>query len=139
MTDTAPYDVVVAGAGNAALCAAINAHLHGARVLVLGVAYKKDVGDMRESPALDVINLLANKGADISYHDPHVREFELGGTQYKNSDLSDAVLEGTDLVVVLTDHTDIDYQRVVDLAPRVFDTRNATKAVQNSREKIVKL
>ena len=113
--------------------------VNGARVLVMGVAYKNDIGDMRESPALDVISLLAEKGADIRYHDPHVPEFALGDAQYKSVDLSDEVLDSTDLAVVITAHSDVDYQRLVERTPRVFDTRNATKAVEHGREKIVKL
>ena len=102
-------------------------------------AYKKDVGDMRESPALDVIKLLAEKGANLSFHDPHVRECNVEGTPYKNVDLSDEVLASADIVVILTDHGIIDYDRVVAHANRVFDTRNATAAVTVNREKITKL
>ena len=113
--------------------------VNGANVLILGVAYKKDVGDMRESPALDVIKLLAEKGANLSFHDPHVRECNVEGTPYKNVDLSDEVLASADIVVILTDHGAVDYERVVAHANRVFDTRNATAAVTVSREKITKL
>ncbi|MEE2675122.1 MAG: nucleotide sugar dehydrogenase [Myxococcota bacterium] len=113
--------------------------VNGANVLILGVAYKKDVGDLRESPALDVIKLLAEKGASLSFHDPHVRECNVEGTTYKNVDLSDEVLAAADLVVILTDHSAIDYERVVARANRVFDTRNATAAVEANREKITKL
>jgi UDP-N-acetyl-D-glucosamine dehydrogenase len=113
--------------------------VNGASVLILGVAYKKDVSDMRESPALDVINLLAEKGASISFHDPHVRECNVEGTIYKSTDLSDEALAAADLVVILTDHTTVDYDRVVAKAHRVFDTRNATARVTSHREKITKL
>ena len=113
--------------------------VNGARVLVLGVAYKRDVGDMRESPALDVISLLARKGAHITYHDPYVKELEVDGTTYKNSDLSSELLAGADLAVILTDHTCIDYERVAATASRVFDTRNATSGVKENRDKITRL
>jgi UDP-N-acetyl-D-glucosamine dehydrogenase len=113
--------------------------VNGARVLVLGVSYKRDVGDMRESPALDVISMLARRGAEIAYHDPHVSEFEVDGAGYKSVDLSEEILSGCDLAVVLTDHSGIDYDRIVALAPRVFDTRNATRDVAELREKITKL
>ena len=113
--------------------------VNGAKILILGVAYKKDVGDLRESPALDVIKLLAEKGASLSFHDPHVRECNVEGTTYKNVDLSDEVLASADIVVILTDHGAIDYERVVARANRVFDTRNATAAVAGNREKITKL
>ena len=113
--------------------------VNGARVLVLGVAYKRNVGDMRESPALDVISLLARKGAHITYHDPYVKELEVDGTTYKNSDLSSELLAGADLAVILTDHTGIDYERVAATASRVFDTRNATSGVKENRDKITRL
>jgi UDP-N-acetyl-D-glucosamine dehydrogenase len=113
--------------------------VNGANVLILGVAYKKDVGDMRESPALDVIKLLAEKGAAISFHDPHVRECTVEGTVYKNTDLSDEAITAADLVVILTDHTAIDYEGLVARSRRVFDTRNATAAVTENRDKITRL
>jgi len=113
--------------------------VNGSRIVLLGAAYKPDVSDVRESPALDVIRLLAARGARVGYHDPHVPELEVEGAIYKSEDLSDEVLAGADLVVVITDHSTIDYARVVALAPRVFDTRNATRAVAAGREKIRKL
>ena len=113
--------------------------VNGAKVLIIGVAYKRDVGDMRESPAIDVMNALARKGAELSYHDPHVREFAVEGAVYKNVDLSDAVLAAVDLVVILTNHGAIDYEHLVARAHRVFDTRNATADVRQNREKITKL
>jgi UDP-N-acetyl-D-glucosamine dehydrogenase len=113
--------------------------VNGANVLILGVAYKRDVGDLRESPALDVIRLLAAKGASVSFHDPHVNEFEVDGRIYKNRDLGDEALAAADLVVILTDHSAIDYQQVAAHARRIFDTRNATAAVEHHREKITRL
>jgi UDP-N-acetyl-D-glucosamine dehydrogenase len=113
--------------------------VNGARVLILGVAYKRDVSDMRESPARDVISLLARKSARISYHDPHVKDLDVDGVSYENVDLSDEILAGADLVVILTDHTAIDYERVVAQAKRVFDTRNATAGVEENRDKITRL
>jgi UDP-N-acetyl-D-glucosamine dehydrogenase len=113
--------------------------VNGARILILGVAYKKDVGDMRESPALDVMSLLGNRGADISFHDPFVSEMEVDGVSYKNVDLTDERLAASDLVIILTDHTGIDYAHVADTATRVFDTRNATKGLSGYGEKVVKL
>jgi UDP-N-acetyl-D-glucosamine dehydrogenase len=113
--------------------------VNGARILVLGVAYKANVSDMRESPALDVIRLLANKGAEVAYHDPHVREIVVDGTSYKGIDLSDDALTGSDLVVIITDHQGVDYARVAARANRIFDTRNAMRDVTTGREKIHKL
>ena len=113
--------------------------INGSRILVLGVAYKPDVSDMRESPALDVINLLRSKGGAVSYHDPHVAELDLDGVTLKSIDLTDQALSSSDIVVVVTDHSGIDWNRVVAQSQRVFDTRNATKNVTEGREKIRKL
>ncbi len=114
--------------------------VNGAKILVLGAAYKPNVSDMRESPALDVVRLLAAKGGEIRIHDPHVPEFQLDdGTTYKSEDLTDDLLENTDIAVIITDHAAVDYARVVEKAPRVFDTRNATRNVTGGREKIHKL
>lgn len=113
--------------------------VNGARVLVLGVAYKSNVSDMRESPALDVMRLLAAKGAEIDYSDPHVPEIELDGKRLKHVDLSDSVLSGADVVVIITAHDAVDYDFVVEHAGRVYDTRNATRDVKSNREKVRKL
>ena len=113
--------------------------VNGSRVLVLGVAYKPDVSDMRESPALDVIRLLHEKGAQVEYHDPHVPEIDAEGTTLKSVELSDEELTVADVVVIVTHHSAVDYARVVARAQRIFDTRNATKAVTQGREKIRKL
>jgi len=113
--------------------------VNGSRVLILGVAYKPDVSDVRESPAIDVIEALHAKGAEITYHDPHVSEVQIGGTTYKSVDLTDDVLSGCDIAVIVTDHSAIDWERVVAKAPRIFDTRNATKKVREGRERIRKL
>ena len=113
--------------------------VNGARVLILGVAYKADVGDIRESPALDIVRMLAQRGAEISYHDPHVPEVVVEGVSYKGTDLSDDLLDGTDVVVILTDHEDVDYARVVARAGRIFDTRNSTRRVAEGTEKVRKL
>jgi UDP-N-acetyl-D-glucosamine dehydrogenase len=113
--------------------------VNGARILLLGVAYKANVADVRESPALDLIQLLGAKGADIAYHDPHVPEVEVDGRTYKNADLSDDLLRTSDVVVVVTDHAAVDIERVVAGSQRVFDTRNATARVREGREKIRRL
>ncbi len=113
--------------------------VNGARILVLGVAYKSNVGDMRESPALDVIAGLRARGGDLRYHDPFVPECEIAGEPMKSVDLTDEELKTSDLVVILTDHPNVDYDRVVRIGPRVFDTRNATRHVTHDREKITRL
>lgn len=113
--------------------------VNGARLLIIGVAYKRDVGDMRESPAIDVVSLLARKGAEISYHDPFVPECEIDGKLYKGSELNDEVLAETDLALILTDHSAVDYEWLAEKAPRIFDTRNATGSLAGHEEKITKL
>jgi UDP-N-acetyl-D-glucosamine dehydrogenase len=123
----------------AAILNEVRLPVNGARILVLGVAYKPDVSDVRESPAIDVIQLLAARGGEVRYHDPHVAELSIEGRTYKSADLSDDLLAGSDLVLVLTDHSGVDYARVVARSPRLFDTRNATRDVAAGREKIRKL
>ncbi|MCD6496916.1 MAG: nucleotide sugar dehydrogenase [Deltaproteobacteria bacterium] len=106
---------------------ALNEHgkaVNGSKILMLGVAYKKDISDMRESPALDIIDMLAHKHADISYHDPFVEELSVLGREIPRKDLTDVA--SYDCVIIVTDHSDIDYRRVVEEAQLVVDTRNAT-------------
>jgi UDP-N-acetyl-D-glucosamine dehydrogenase len=115
--------------------------LKGARVLVLGIAYKKDVDDMRESPAVRIIELLQERGAEVVYHDPYVprvprmRQHRLDMVSVP---LTDDALETADAVLIATDHGCVDYARVVERARLVVDTRNACRAVRVGREKIVK-
>ena len=112
----------------------------GAKILVLGVAYKKDTGDLRESPALDIMRLLEDQGAKLRFHDPYNSSLELeGGRTYRRTALTRAALSGSDLVVIVTDHSDYDYDMVVRHAKAVFDTRNATAKVRRGRSKIHKL
>ena len=115
--------------------------LKGAKVLVLGVAYKRDVDDMRESPAIKLLELLRAKGADISYYDPFIPTFpRLRGHDLKldSVDLTPDVLAACDVAVVVTDHSQVDYQLVVDHAPLVVDTRNATAACRVPPGRVVK-
>jgi UDP-N-acetyl-D-glucosamine dehydrogenase len=126
-----PYHVLASVSG------ALNRHkksLNGARVLVLGVAYKKDIDDLRESPALTIIELLQKDGAQVSYHDPYFpfigkgRKYDL---QLKCAELKD--LSQYDCVLIVTDHSDYDYGRIVQEAQLVVDTRNATRGIQSSK------
>ncbi|MFX0548038.1 nucleotide sugar dehydrogenase [Hathewaya histolytica] len=112
--------------------------LNGAKVLLLGVAYKKDIDDMRESPALKVIEHLEKSGANIIVNDPYVPNFKHMGKEYVSVDYKEVIKEA-DLVIITTDHTDYDYEFVVENAKILYDTRNATKNVVNNREKINKL
>ncbi len=113
--------------------------VNGSRVLVIGVAYKKNVDDMRESPALDVMRLLEGEGATVSYHDPHVGSFTEDGHERASVELTDGVLEKADVVVIITDHDSVDYQRVVNTARVVVDTRNVTAALKKGNARIVSL
>src|SRR5471030_2425184 len=113
--------------------------VRGSKVLVLGVAYKRDIDDMRESPALDVIRLLEEHGANVSYHDPHVARYSEEGHERVGVALTDDVLAKADAVVIITDHSSIDYQRLVDKASLVVDTRNALSKTKKSRARIVSL
>ena len=108
--------------------------VNGSDVLVLGVAYKKDIDDMRESPALDVIRLLEEKGATVRYHDPHVKSFRENGQERRSIELTDAALADADAVVIITDHTALDYQRVMDVAGALVDTRNATAGLKRRQK-----
>ena len=105
-------------------------------ILLLGMAYKKNIKDVRESPALDVMKLLENKGARVSFNDPYVEEIEWNGGRMKSKKLSEAAIKSADLVVILTDHSSYDYKWIVKNSSAVFDTRNATKNVRSNRSKI---
>jgi len=110
--------------------------LKGSKVLVLGVAYKPDIGDMRESPALKLISLLRNAGAEVSYHDPHVVKFAEHGLEMESVPFDPAAY---DCVVIVTDHSEIDYVQLVDDASLVVDLRNATGAKGTASDKVFKL
>ncbi|MCC7202549.1 MAG: nucleotide sugar dehydrogenase [Nitrospirae bacterium] len=112
--------------------------INGSKILILGVAYKKDVGDVRESPALDVIRLLKEKGGLISYNDPHIPHLHEENMDFSSVDLGDySVLRNYDCAVIITNHSLYDYKKVVDNAKIIVDTRNATRGILS--EKIVKL
>ncbi len=102
--------------------------VRGSRVLLLGVAYKRDIEDIRESPALEILRELVARGADVRVVDPHVGSFRLGDATWEPVPLTDAELDGADVVVVTTDHSAFDMDRVVARARLVVDTRNATRA-----------
>lgn len=101
------------------------------KILVLGVAYKKDIDDWRESPSVEVIELLQHEGAEVRYHDPFVPSFEDRGVSLSNVDLTDEQIDWADLVIIATEHSNVDYNRVANRAKKVLDTRNATKNVEN--------
>ncbi len=121
---------------------ALNNHakaLKGSRVLVLGAAYKPDIDDLRESPALDVIGLLMQKGAEVSYHDPYVPQIQ--HESWEKSSVADYLteIEQADCVVIVTNHSVYDYQAILARAHMIVDTRNALGAAGRDSEKVVRL
>jgi UDP-N-acetyl-D-glucosamine dehydrogenase len=116
--------------------------LKGSRVLVLGVAYKRDINDVRESPALGIVDQLLHKGAVVSYHDPFIAEMNLDGKGSLSCiELTDEALQSCDCTVIVTDHSKVDYARVLRLSPLVIDTRNVTRklGMPEYESKIVRL
>ena len=122
--------------------------MKGSRVLLLGVAYKKDIDDVRESPALSIIDRLRARGADVRYHDPFVNEIhfddahtEGGGEPLDSVPLTDEELRATDCVVIVTDHSETDYKRVCELSSLIVDTRNALNGAvrKESSARIIRL
>jgi UDP-N-acetyl-D-glucosamine dehydrogenase len=110
--------------------------MKGSRILVLGVAYKPNIADMRESPAVKLISLLENAGAEVSYHDPHVPEFAENGLSMSSVPYEPGAY---DCVVIATDHGSIDYEALVDQAQLVVDLRNATGVKGTDSAKVFKL
>jgi UDP-N-acetyl-D-glucosamine dehydrogenase len=133
-----PYHVVDA------IAEALNQHkksLNGSKLLVLGVAYKKDVDDLRESPTLKIMEILQKRGASFDYNDPYfphlhkMRHYDY--SHMKSVPLSPATLGTYDAVIIATDHSSYDYAQIVDSSKLVIDTRNATRRVMRNRERIV--
>jgi UDP-N-acetyl-D-glucosamine dehydrogenase len=113
--------------------------VNGARVLVLGVAYKRDIDDVRESPALDVIRLLEERGATVLFHDPHVARFREDGHERAGVPLDAATVAGVDAVAIVTDHRAVDYDLVLAHAPAVVDARNVTAGRAPGRARVTRL
>lgn len=113
--------------------------VRASRIVVLGAAYKPDVDDVRESPALDIIELLREKGADVVYHDPYVPQIRMGDNIMTGVTYDDALLKEADCVVIVTDHSDYDWDHVLNNSRLVIDTRNATKYRVNGSARVVKL
>ena len=132
------------------ITAALNRHrkaINGSKILIMGVAYKKDVGDTRESPAVDVIRLIIERDGEILYHDPYVPELQIESSglvhhapiHYVCQELTADLVRNVDCVAIMTDHSNIDYNRLVKQAAVLVDTRNATKFVETDRDKILKI
>ena len=123
---------------------ALNDHgkcLNGAKILIIGVAYKKDIDDVRESPALKIIKQLQDKKAVVQYYDPFVPQIALSakGDYLQRTEFTAENITKADLVVIITDHSCIDYQQIIEGAKLIIDTRNATRQVVKGREKIIKI
>jgi UDP-N-acetyl-D-glucosamine dehydrogenase len=112
--------------------------INGSRILILGVAYKPNVGDTRESPAIEIMHLLSERGAELNYSDPYVPELSVDGAVRKSRTLTAAELASQDCVLILTDHRQVDYGLVAQAAPLVVDTRNALRDVKGAAE-VIKL
>ena len=117
--------------------------VNGAKILIMGVAYKRDIDDMRESPALGIIEQLQKLGADVCFHDPYVAEIHLeaSNSKMRGIELSNEVVSNADCVVIVTDHRNIDYGRLTENAKLVVDTRNATRSLVDEKYsgKIIRL
>jgi UDP-N-acetyl-D-glucosamine dehydrogenase len=113
--------------------------LKGSTILVLGVTYKADIEDPRESPATKVMELLQNEGADLQYSDPYTPTLILKGIEFKSQQVTAELLHRSACALILTAHSAFDYQLIVEKAPVVFDTRNGTRLVKQHRDRIVLL
>jgi UDP-N-acetyl-D-glucosamine dehydrogenase len=113
--------------------------LNGSRVLLLGVAYKRDIDDMRESPVLEIIRLLEEYGANVKVSDPHIPSFRVGDRDYHSEPLTPELIERADAVVITTDHSAFDYRMIADRARVIFDTRNAMRGIGDIRGDYEKL
>ncbi|HEY4130349.1 MAG TPA: nucleotide sugar dehydrogenase, partial [Gemmatimonadaceae bacterium] len=113
--------------------------VNGSKILVLGVAYKRDIDDVRESPALDVIRLLEEQGAEVSFHDPFINTVREDGHTRGGVALDPATVAKMDAVVVITDHTNVDYQLVMDNASIIVDSRNVTRNLVKTKARVVSL
>ena len=110
--------------------------LNGSNILLMGVAYKRDVADLRESPVLGIMAELDKKGANIAYHDPYIPSFELLDREWVSQPANAETLGQQDCVVIVTDHTSFDYESLVRDSALVFDTRNATRSVRNGNSNV---
>ncbi|MBO0961867.1 nucleotide sugar dehydrogenase [Neobacillus sp. MM2021_6] len=112
--------------------------LSGAKILIYGITYKKDVADTRDSPSLEIINKFKQKGANVNYHDPYIPSLNIEGHLFTNTELTEQVLNKMDCVIILTDHSSIPLDKILHHAPLVFDTRNVTSG-SNGTAIIVRL
>jgi len=113
--------------------------VNGSRVLVVGVAYKPDIDDIRERPALDVMRLLEQDGADVVFHDPHIASYREDGRTHSGVELSKDELKRADAVVIVTNHRSVDYQMLMDNAALIVDSRNAMAKTVKTKARVVSL
>jgi UDP-N-acetyl-D-glucosamine dehydrogenase len=112
--------------------------LKGAKILIIGVTYKKDINDVRESPALEIMSCLRARGAEVEYYDPFVASLDIEGEKLNSVKLTKEKIASSDCVMIITNHSNVDYKLIVDNAKLIFDTRNALKDFKNAKN-IVKL
>jgi UDP-N-acetyl-D-glucosamine dehydrogenase len=110
--------------------------LNGAKVLILGAAYKKDINDVRESPSLHIIGILRSKKAKTTYNDPYISNIEVNGEKMRSQKLTKALLKSVDCVIIVTGHSVYDYDFIVKNAKLIIDTRNVTKNIPD-RSKVI--
>jgi UDP-N-acetyl-D-glucosamine dehydrogenase len=108
--------------------------IRDSKILIVGVAYKKDIDDVRESPALRIMELLEYKGAEVSYHDTYVKNVD----SLKSSDLTQSNVQEQDAIVITTDHTNVDYQLLGKHAQLIIDTRNVMATVKNPKARVLR-
>jgi UDP-N-acetyl-D-glucosamine dehydrogenase len=113
--------------------------VNGAKIVVLVVAYKKNSNDVRESPALDIIKLLQDKGAEVVFNDPYISQIRMDTEVLQSKNLDDSLLKNADCVVIVTDHSNYDWSLVVKNSRLIVDTRNATRNISSGSSRIVKL
>jgi UDP-N-acetyl-D-glucosamine dehydrogenase len=113
--------------------------VNGSKILVLGAAYKRDIDDIRESPALDVIRLLQERGGEVAYHDPYIRDLRHEGMDMDAVELTPDLLRSVECVVIVTDHTAYDWNMIAEHSRLIVDTRNALKHVKSPKAKVVLL
>jgi len=113
--------------------------LNDSNILIVGVANRRDVSEWNESPSVEIIKMLVDKKANIYYHDPLVPKLKTENNEVSLSsvDLSDDMLKWVDLVVILTDHTDVDYEEILKKAPLIFDTRNVTEKIKGKKSNVI--
>lgn len=116
-----------------------NKSIKGSEIIILGVTYKRDINDIRESPSLDIINILLEKGAQVSFNDPYVDRLDSYNDRIRSVELDQEKLKSADCVIIITDHSVYNYDWIVENSQVVVDTRNATKNVNGHRDKIVTL